>query len=467
MKKLTSFIVLALMLMSFTVPAYANGTLALPHAFYGRVFINGNPAAIGTIVEARGEGVATGIAGNPITTIVSGIYGTSNPFEPRLIVQGDIEEGATLTFYVNDVSSGQTAEWHSGETTQLDLSVTIAAPPAGPGAPGGGPAPALTLETNLFGIEGEFEISSEGIIQETITATSADGKVTITIPEGTEALDADGNPLESLSSSVVSPPEPPEGDYVIGLAYDFGPDGATFYPSITFEFTVDPADIPPGLTIDDLVLAYYDETATPPRWVEVTTSVVSGTNTLRAYVSHFTIFAILGKAGPAAFSLSSLVISLDEVAPGEEVKISVSVANTGGKEGSYTVVLKINGITEAEKGVTVAAGDSQTVDFNVTKEEAGSYDVVVDGLSGSFTVVVPPPPPPEEEEVVVPPPPPSEEEEVVVPAPAPTPTEPEVTAPVTPKPTSEGINWPLVGGLIAAVIILGLIVFFLVGRRAY
>jgi len=37
---------------------------------------------------------------------------------------------------------------------------------------------------------------------------------------------------------------------------------------------------------------------------------------------------------------------------------------------------------------------SQSVSLGVSKVEAGSYSVVVDGLSGSFVVVAPPPVPP-------------------------------------------------------------------------
>ena len=63
------------------------------------------------------------------------------------------------------------------------------------------------------------------------------------------------------------------------------------------------------------------------------------------------------------------------------------MANTGGTEGSYTVVLKIKGVQEAEKSVTVAAGDSQNVSFTISREDAGGYNVSVGGLSGSFTTV--------------------------------------------------------------------------------
>lgn len=92
---------------------------------------------------------------------------------------------------------------------------------------------------------------------------------------------------------------------------------------------------------------------------------------------------------PAAFSTSDLSIKPTEVVSGETVAITVSVANTGDIEGSYTVILRIDDVNEAEKSVTVAAGSSQTVSFDVTKEKAGSYDVAVDELSGSFTVATP------------------------------------------------------------------------------
>ncbi|MBA7641139.1 hypothetical protein ES703_48812 [subsurface metagenome] len=144
----------------------------------------------------------------------------------------------------------------------------------------------------------------------------------------------------------------------------------------------------------DLVIAYYDEVN--EEWVWVPCEVDTENNIITASVAHFTTFAIIGRVtppAPAAFTVSSLAVSPGEVAPSEEVNISVLVANTGDESGSYTVVLKIDGVKEAEERVTVAAGSSQTVSFSVTKEEAGSYSVDVSGLTGSFTVkeeVVPP-----------------------------------------------------------------------------
>jgi hypothetical protein len=127
--KTFAFILLAVLLALAATPVYAQSAPALPHAFYGEIDVNGSPASVGTKVEARGEGVQTGISNNPIVIIVEGEYGSSDPLEPRLIVQGDIAEGATLTFYVNGVSTGQTAEWYSGEVTELNLAATISGSP--------------------------------------------------------------------------------------------------------------------------------------------------------------------------------------------------------------------------------------------------------------------------------------------------------------------------------------------------
>ena len=261
------------------------------------------------------------------------------------------------------------------------------------------PPPPPTIETNLLGIEESFPISRSGEILETIEAASEDGILTITLPKGTIVL-LEGEPLETLEVAVdETPPDPPEDAHLIGLAYDFGPDGATFDPPLTLEYTYDPDALAEGVAEEDLVLAYYDEEA--GEWVELDCVVDTENNIIIASVPHFTTFAIIGVVTPlppvipATFSVGSLSIFPSIVDVDETVTISVLVANTGGKSGSCKVTLKINGVEEAAKEVTVRAGLSKEVTFSVTKEEAGSYTVAVDGLSGSFTVapvVVPPEP---------------------------------------------------------------------------
>ena len=290
MRKATIFIVLASLLVLIAAPAYAQGIPKLPHAFYGSVTVNGGSASDGTEVSATvniGDIIATQ---NPVTT-VGGSYGIGSLY---LLVQGyDIPDDATITFYVNGESTGQTASFVAGGGPTLkNLTVGIAAPAGG----GPGPLPSR-IETTLFGEEVSFRIGADGEILETIIATSEDGKLTITIPEGTMALDEDGDPLSSLEAAIdPSPPDPPEDASIIGLAYDFGPDGATFDPPITFTWSYDPDDIPEDVAEGDLVIAYYDEDA--EEWVELEGVVDTVNNTITASVPHFTCFAIIARAAP-------------------------------------------------------------------------------------------------------------------------------------------------------------------------
>jgi len=143
---MVAFIILAVLLALLATPVYAQGIPALPHAFYGAVDVNGSPAPAGTEVEVRGEGVQTDVGNNPMVTTVEGEYGSSDPLEPKLIVQGEIAEGVTLTFYVNGVSTGQTAEWHSGGVTELNLTATISGPPPETTEPPPGTTPEPTPE---------------------------------------------------------------------------------------------------------------------------------------------------------------------------------------------------------------------------------------------------------------------------------------------------------------------------------
>jgi parallel beta-helix repeat protein len=135
-----------------------------------------------------------------------------------------------------------------------------------------------------------------------------------------------------------------------------------------------------------------------------------------------------GEASAAAFTSSDLSVSPNEVSTGETVTITLSVANTSGTEGSYNVVLKINGVEETEQSVTLAADSSQDVSFSVSREEAGSYSVEVNGLTGSFTVVAP--------------------------------ASPAEETPPAPAATGFWI-WVIVG-----VVVVGLAIFFAVRRRA-
>lgn len=120
---------------------------------------------------------------------------------------------------------------------------------------------------------------------------------------------------------------------------------------------------------------------------------------------------------PAAFTISALAISPAKVNIGEDITISALVTNTGDLTGTYEVTLKIDNVVVATESVTLAGGASEKVTFTTSKDVAGTYAVNLNGLSGTFVV-------------------------------------------------KAGLNWPVVGGIIGGVVVVGLGVFFWMRRKA-
>jgi len=115
------------------------------------------------------------------------------------------------------------------------------------------------------------------------------------------------------------------------------------------------------------------------------TITITGAGEVRVAVNLHIESAAPGE--PTNLSVSSVSISPQRVNPGEEVTISINVANTGGETGSYNAILYINGVVEDSQSVSVAGGASKNVIFTVSKSDAGVYDVSIAGQSGQFTVV--------------------------------------------------------------------------------
>ena len=234
--------------------------------------------------------------------------------------------------------------------------------------------------------------------------------------------------------------EPPSKDVsIIGLAYNFGPDGVTFDLPITLTRSYDSNDIPEGVVEEDLVLAWYDEAG--DKWVELDCVVDTRDNTITASIEHFATLAIIGMVTPtpelepgvpaAVFRVSELGISPGEVDIGQTVTICALVINTGNLEGTCRVALGIGDNVVEIQEVILAGRASDTVTFEISEDAADIYSVNINGLSGSF---------------------------VVKPA--------AISEPVsTPTPPAESINWPVICGVVAALVAMGSLLFFLARRR--
>jgi len=105
-----------------TLPATAGGTFpeppGLPDAFWGNVTLSGYPAPAGSVVSAYIGSVERG----SITVTTAGVYGSSKPFEERLIVNGANEEvGCNITFWVNGIKAAQSVAYGGGNALKIDL----------------------------------------------------------------------------------------------------------------------------------------------------------------------------------------------------------------------------------------------------------------------------------------------------------------------------------------------------------
>jgi PKD repeat protein len=110
----------------------------LPHSFYGTATLqDGAPAPVGTNITA----IVTGVIyknGNPFTITTPGFYGGSGAGDPKLQVQGSIENGAPIKFYIGgslaEVNNGsgwmESYPYTSGAGTELDLRTNVTGPMA-------------------------------------------------------------------------------------------------------------------------------------------------------------------------------------------------------------------------------------------------------------------------------------------------------------------------------------------------
>ncbi|MFC1966945.1 CARDB domain-containing protein, partial [Chloroflexota bacterium] len=252
-------------------------------------------------------------------------------------------------------------------------------------------------------------------------------KVELKVARGIIGKDSEGSRLSKITiKEKEAPPEAPANSNIVGLAYDIGPSGATFNPPIDLTVKYDPAELPAGLTENDLYLAWWDGS----QWQKLESTVNTEANTISASISHFTEFAVIGMsatseteeakpatsspdatgtytvdfkdkdetpvvkeagaealAPPSTFSISKLSVSPTVVKVGEKVTVSVTVTNTGGRPGSYKVTLKVDDKVVESKSIKVGASSSKKLTFTTSSDAVGTYSVDVNGNAGTFTIV--------------------------------------------------------------------------------
>ena len=92
---------------------------------------------------------------------------------------------------------------------------------------------------------------------------------------------------------------------------------------------------------------------------------------------------------PARFVISSLSIEPDKALTSELIGIVCRATNEGETEGSCQLTLCVDGIEESSQDVTLAPQEGQTVTFYLARDEAGTYVVDVNGVTGEMVISAP------------------------------------------------------------------------------
>ena len=142
--------------------------------------------------------------------------------------------------------------------------------------------------------------------------------VTFDIKTGTRITSSDGTPVESLTFQAgMSVPPSPEGKTIVS-AIEFGPTGITFSKPAVVVFQYDANQVPKGVGAGGLALYSYDtETA---KWISCDYSVDAVNHQITAYISHFSLYAVIANKSSGVlgmgWSVAGLIIIIELIIGG-------------------------------------------------------------------------------------------------------------------------------------------------------
>ena len=294
-------------------------------------------------------------------------------------------------------------------------------------APAVGATCPLALTVNMLGQITTAKMTSDGVLCEDCLAFDPLKQNSWEAKAGTK-LTLEGNMVPQLIKVTQAGSSPPSGTAeTIGSTYEINayaslsgttPSAISISPLFSMSSAYDPNELPKDTS--EVIFAYYPN---PNQgWLAMgSEGVIAEVGEARGTLNYFVPNTLLTKLAETAakFEVSNLTVNPSQAQPAQQVTISVNVTNTGSTVGNYSVELKVNGITKSTKEVTVTAGTSLIVSFTTTEDAVGTYQVDIAGLKGEFVIA-----------------------------------------------GSTGLNWLLIGGIIAAII-LALGIWILVRWRRF
>jgi hypothetical protein len=285
----------------------------------------------------------------------------------------------------------------NGCTDDATTNVVVTVPVTPTGGGGGGCPTTKYLTCDWEGRNTTEPLYSNDKLAVDLLGPSPDDVHNLLLEQGTHAPVVDETTYYLIVVRELEhiPPLPENTEAIV--VFNITPTDAVFDKDIFLTLGLNETQLPGNAL--NVTMDYYDEISGAWLPLEYETGGPNGVAelTFSAPINHFSIYGILAELGPttppqpAHFVPSGLSIrpSLEETIfvtkTGESVTITASVANDGGQEGTYDVVLKLNGQTIDTKTVTVGAGQSRQVSFTESGLGYGQYEVDVAGLTGEFT----------------------------------------------------------------------------------
>lgn len=225
-----------------------------------------------------------------------------------------------------------------------------------------------------------------GNISAPFFVSSADGFASVSVEPGTIISGQNGKvPAWLMLSRITTSDQMAEDALVTGNAYEVLPNGSGFYPRANISLSYYDAQIPAGMDENLLLVARWDDRI--EEWVAFENPIVD-TEKNTASVSFYEsgIYTILAPVSPPVFDIRDIQIFPTNVAPGDEVNLRCRVTNTGTVAGYYELVFKLNGSTQEVKRISLAGGESREITFSVIRNSPGTYNVEINGLTGSYQI---------------------------------------------------------------------------------
>lgn len=332
-----------------------------------------------------------------VTATVENTGTVTDTFTANMTVNGSVVDQKSVTVAAGDTSTVTfTRTFNNPDDYAIGVSgtsagtLTVTESTTGGGVGGGFIPPEPTEKT----VPGQLAPNDTNQVDFDVPDSASDLNLTLEVPETNESravgtrfttIDvvsraSSGYRVTVDTNRTVPASAQPLGAEASPILYaniSYTTDPASFRRS-TFNFQVNNDRLAGG---DPSNVALYRYNETTGEWKQFETevrNVGAEAVSFRASTDGFSVYAIAQEEPDMQVTEASL--SESQIQAGDAVDIEAIVENQGDGNGTETIELTADGESAATQDVTLSSGESTTVTFTESFDEAGSYEIAVGGV---------------------------------------------------------------------------------------